>query len=95
MADRLGHSLLGEAWRSVWAERVVGDSRDREERREPLAIRVAVELLRGAESYEAREELSKSIAIVGESASDDFIARLYERRILNHVRSWTSLSVPV
>jgi hypothetical protein len=87
MAQRLGHALLGDEWNPTWAQRIVGGPNARPLHREPLAIRVAVEFLRSAEADE-REGLALEIETMHEkSSSVDFVGRLYERRVLDHVRS--------
>jgi hypothetical protein len=96
MADRLGRDLLGDEWDPVWAGRVAGAADAQEPRREPLSVRVAVELLRAGGDREERDRLSKEIASDGERVvitSPDgttiqapFVASLYLRRVLDHVR---------
>ncbi|PWC32778.1 hypothetical protein TSO352_19395 [Azospirillum sp. TSO35-2] len=86
MADRLGRDLLGVDWQETWAKRIAGDEWNPQDRREPLSIRVAVELLCTAEDTAARDKLAREIEQVGENARDDFVAVLYERRVLRHVR---------
>lgn len=86
MADRLGQGLLGTKWHSAWVRKVVGTSSHPSDRREPLSIRVAVELLRSADDLQAREALAAEIEGGGEEARGEFVAVLYEKRILHHVR---------
>ena len=85
MAQGVGRDFLGEAWNPQWASLVAGRPNDPPERREPLVIRVAVELIRGAKPEE-REKLVQSIARDGENATKGFVGLLYERRILEHVQ---------
>lgn len=85
MADGVGRDFLGPDWKPHWAELVAGKPTDPPERREPLVIRVAVELIR-ASPPEKRERLVTSIAQDGENATEDFVGLLYERRILEHVQ---------
>ncbi|MGE6822809.1 hypothetical protein [Pseudomonas soli] len=80
MLDRLGHSLLPQAWQSNWAKKLAGSSKERA-RREPLSLRVAVEIVRAEPSEHTVDRLAR----LGESGSEDFVARLYERRILEHI----------
>ncbi len=101
MADKLGAGALGGAWQGEWSNAIVRGkasesvslfsfltpptkSRD-DVRREPLAVRVAVDLIAHADARE-RPGLAAEIAGIGVDASDDFVARLYERRIVSHVR---------
>jgi hypothetical protein len=86
MAERLGQDLLGKQWRPGWARRIAGKSADPPQRREPLSIRVAVELLRGAKDEVERDRLSREIEEKGEDAHTDFAAALYQQRVLEHVR---------
>jgi hypothetical protein len=85
MANRVGRDLLGVDWRLEWGGLVVGRDSDPPERREPLAIRVAVELIRAAKP-DKRQALAEDIGRDGEAADEGFIGRLYERRILDHVQ---------
>ncbi|MBR1188554.1 hypothetical protein [Bradyrhizobium sp. AUGA SZCCT0160] len=86
MARCVGSDLLGSEWKQDWAALIGGRDGDPPERREPLAIRVAIELLRAAVP-EKRQALAEDIARDGEVADEGFIGRLYERRILDHVRN--------
>lgn len=86
MANRLGGSLLGPEWNPRWARRIAGKAtEDKSGRREPLSIRVAVDLLK-SESPEKRDELSLEIKEKGEKAHANFVGTLYQRRVLGHVR---------
>ncbi len=85
MADALGRSLLGTEWNGAWAARLAGDDDDSDTRREPLTIRVAVELVRASEPAK-RDALTLEIKEMGEEASDHFVGALYQRRVLDHVR---------
>lgn len=85
MAERLGSSWLGKEWNKSWASRLAGRARDNASRREPLTIRVAVELVR-ATSPEMREAVTRDIEKLGEKASDRFVGTLYQRRVLEHVQ---------
>lgn len=80
MLERLGHSLLPQEWQSDWAQKLAGTAKENA-RREPLSLRVAVEIVRA----EPTERTVERLAEQGESGSDDFVARLYERRILEHI----------
>jgi hypothetical protein len=86
MAQVVGRDFLGTEWNLQWAALVAGKPDDPEERREPLVIRVAVELIRAETKPEEREKLVHSIARDGENATEDFVGQLYERRILEHVQ---------
>jgi hypothetical protein len=89
LARALGRATLGKEWNDEWPHAIVGDepvdSPSSEMRREPLAIRVAVDLIARTDPVERREMVDQ-IRKEGLDASDDFVARLYEKRILNHVR---------
>ncbi|AIN58292.1 ATP-binding protein [Pseudomonas soli] len=80
MLERLGHSLLPQVWQPDWAKKLAGAPKENA-RREPLSLRVAVEIVRA----EPTERTVERLAEQGESGSDDFVARLYERRILEHI----------
>jgi hypothetical protein len=86
MADKLGGAAIGNAWKSSWSTAIVGSPESDDARREPLALRVAVDLVARAASTQ-RDSIVKDIASLGLDADDDFVARLYEKRILGHVRS--------
>ncbi len=84
MANLLGESLIGEDWNPAWARKVAGKSSDPPVRREPLTIRIAVEILRNASQNE-RQDIAENIALLGERADKSFVGRLYEKRILEHI----------
>lgn len=100
MAALLGRSLPGRTWRDDWARRIAGPASDnRSDRREPLSIRVAVDWLSSADPAN-QEALSREIEALGETADASFVARIYQRRILEHVRdddvrklAWPGLAV--
>jgi hypothetical protein len=85
MADALGKAMIGDDWLSAWSTAIAGSGTGDTARREPLAVRVAVDLVAYAEASE-RQGLVDDITRSGFDASQDFVARLYERRIVNHVR---------
>lgn len=87
MANRLGTALIGSEWRDGWGARIAGSSRDPDMRREPLSIRVAVEVLRGIASDAERERMVATIAELGEAADGAFVAVLYQRRVLDYVKN--------
>ena len=100
MADVLGRRSLRDAWQSSWSNAIATGKMEKESsvtaalrgligtpektRREPLSVRVAVDYVVRSED---KAKAIQQIAEVGAEAADDFVARLYERRILNHVRS--------
>ena len=86
MANQVGKWLMPLEWQPEWAQDVAGRKSDPAERREPLTIRVAVELLRDTPKEE-RDALSREIAKAGEEANQYFVGRLYQRRILSHIRN--------
>ena len=86
MANALGVARLGGAWRSEWSERIAGRSSDGGDRREPLSIRVATDLLLSTD-HAQRETLSREMAASGERADESFVGRLYADRVLRHIRN--------
>lgn len=84
MANRLGRDLMGKDWRTAWEPRIAGNENDPPTRREPLVLRVAVELMKAADNSK-REKLSRDIEQLGEGAGDSFAGALYQRRVLEHV----------
>ncbi|BCH32678.1 hypothetical protein MesoLjLc_46080 [Mesorhizobium sp. L-8-10] len=85
MVDKLGRQLMGSEWKDEWVPKIAGRRRDPAARREPLTLRLAVELVRDA-SPEQREPLVKEIQLLGEKADQEFVGVLYERRVLDHIR---------
>ena len=85
MADKLGSDLLGSEWRPEWARIIAGAAKDPAERREPLTLRVSIEFIRAA-APEEREELVKDIGKLGERAGQDFVGRIYMRRMVEHIK---------
>jgi len=85
MVQKLGQWLMPDSWHETWGREIAGRMNDPPERREPLALRVAVELLRETPA-EKRAELAHEIGRSGEAANEYFVGRLYERRILSHIR---------
>jgi hypothetical protein len=91
MANKLGASLMDQEWNPRWARRIAGKAtEDKSGRREPLSIRVAVDLLK-SESPEKRDELSLEIKAKGEKAHASFVGTLYQRRVLGHVRGGSAV----
>lgn len=86
MANALGRALLQHDWRDEWARRIVGGADAPVQRREPLSVRVAVELITSTQGEAARDKLAREIETKGEDAHEDFVAALYEKRVLEHVR---------
>jgi hypothetical protein len=85
MANSLGASLLRDQWQPHWGNRIAGPPESPDSRREPLTIRVAVELVLAAEP-DKREAVTRDIEKMGEEASAHFVGALYQRRVLDHVR---------
>ncbi|MGR9410002.1 hypothetical protein ACU8MI_26165 (plasmid) [Rhizobium leguminosarum] len=85
MVDQLGRKLLQTEWKDSWPQRIAGKKKDRETRREPLSLRIAVEMVRDTVPAR-RDAVVDVIARLGENADKAFVAGLYERRILDHVR---------
>ena len=83
MAEALGSTAIGKQWNPLWSTAIAGKEKETA-RREPLAIRVVVDLIARA-IPEDRQKL------VGEISSDldaneDFVARVYFKRIVGHVQ---------
>jgi hypothetical protein len=85
MAQALGNDAIGRNWSSAWSNAIGGTSEQDDTRREPLAVRVAVDLVVHADPSE-RQRIVDDIARSGFDADQGFVASLYERRIVNHVR---------
>ncbi|ESW76130.1 hypothetical protein X773_25990 [Mesorhizobium sp. LSJC285A00] len=85
MVEQLGKDLLPNEWVESWSRRIAGRKKDPDSRREPLSLRVAVEMVRDTKP-DMRATVVDDIVRLGESADDKFVAALYERRILDHVR---------
>ncbi|KGF69768.1 hypothetical protein LL06_08730 [Hoeflea sp. BAL378] len=86
MVDRLGKNLMGAEWNSAWASKIAGSRSHSEIRREPLTLRLAVEIVRETVPSK-RKALIDDIHRLGENADDGFVGALYERRILDHIRN--------
>jgi hypothetical protein len=84
LATALGQNAIGDFWKRDWSTAIVGSGSDDEARREPLAVRVAVDLLARAETD--RDALADEIRKTGVGANEDFVARIYQKRIVDHVR---------
>ena len=94
MAKLLGEEAIKEAWKESWSKAIAGaggwlDTVKRAVgvsdtvRREPLTIRIAVDLVLQAKS-EQRQQVVDEIASMKDEGKM-LAGRLYERRILNHV----------
>jgi len=100
MAELLGRTAIGDAWKQNWSEAFTGKERNscwfatvkralttREEvRREPLTVRVAVDLILEAEP-DKRQSVVDEIREIKDDQGKTFAAHLYERRILYNVRN--------
>lgn len=87
MANRFGRFLLQEQWNDQWGEKIVGSRDAPPERREPLSIRVCVELVWSAERAN-RHAIVDEITAQGEEAGGHaFVAKLYQIRVLRHVQN--------
>ncbi|WP_298327003.1 NACHT domain-containing protein [Asticcacaulis sp.] len=84
LVRRFGEHYLGSAWQKGWADQIVGRKSGPAVRREPLTLRLSVDLVRGTPTNE-RADLLRKIEIEGEEANDGFIGWLYEQRILSHI----------
>ncbi len=86
MVQRLGEQLLPQHWQPDWSGRMIGGAHS-SAAREPLSLRIAVEAVRNAEPGK-RDDLVDEIASMGEDCdpqSVDFVGRLYQKRILEHI----------
>ena len=83
MVRKLGTSLLGDEWKPEWTDRLAGNDGEADERREPLSLRVAVEILRD-EVPAKRDARSLEIEKLGE-VGEGFVGRLYMNRVIGHV----------
>ena len=86
MASRLGKDLLGASWRPAWSSVIVGSKKSPPTRREPLTIRIAVELLRAGEDEAERHRMAAEIHRRGDESGTDLVAILYQKRVIEHVR---------
>jgi hypothetical protein len=84
MAQALGRAAIGDEWNPEWSTAVAG-KKDHAIRREPLAVRVVVDLIT-AEQAEKRAKLVQEISELGPAHNQDFVARMYLKRVVNHVR---------
>ncbi len=99
MAEKLGRRGLGDAWKPGWSEAIAtGKAKSPVARlllgwigvadnirREPLSVRVAVDFVIRTNPTD-RQGVVDEIISAGADPNDDFVARLYEKRILNHIR---------
>lgn len=86
MTLRLGRELVGDDWKRAWSSQIVGDRRSDPARREPLTLRMAVELIRSETDTAGRNQRAREIAEQPIDASGTFVGALYRRRILGHLR---------
>ena len=84
MATALGQGAMGGDWKEAWSAAIAGSESDDEARRDPLAVRVAVDLL--VQGKTDRNALAEEIRKAGGGTSDDFVAWVYQKRIVDHVR---------
>jgi len=85
MVEQLGRDIVGPGWKRVWSARIAGVKASEPGRREPLTLRIAVELMR-SEQEDLRDELSLAIEKMDPDVAGGFVGPLYQRRILEHVR---------
>jgi hypothetical protein len=95
MATLLGAGAIGPLWKESWSKAIAGAggwfesvkrviSTNEGVRREPLTIRVAVDLVLSEPAQ--RDKIAKEIeALRDEDGMPPLVARLYEKRVLNHV----------
>jgi hypothetical protein len=101
MATQLGRAAIGNEWSPNWSKEIVGDPsttglvsrlkrvlRTREDvRREPLTVRVAVDLVIQAGDEKEREKIVEDIRDLTDESQASLAARLYQRRIVGHVKN--------
>jgi hypothetical protein len=83
MAEALGSKALDLEWNSSWSSAIAGRQKE-VPRREPLAVRVVVDLITRAKAEERQalvDEISADL-----DANEDFVARVYFKRIVGHVQ---------
>ncbi len=85
LVARLGRQFMAGEWNDDWTDPIAGDRSDPPLRREPLTLRLAVELVRDAEP-ERRAALVREIAAHGSGAQASFLGTLYRHRILDHLK---------
>jgi hypothetical protein len=99
MAQRLGQAAIGSDWNLAWSKAIAGEvpsaglfetvkralTPRSDVRREPLTVRVAVDLILQADSSD-RAKIVSEMQAMKEDQQSSLAARLYERRIVNHVR---------
>jgi hypothetical protein len=83
MAGALGTTAIGSDWNASWSVAVAGKEKD-VARREPLAVRVVVDLITRAKSEERQKLMDEISADL--DANEDFVARVYFKRIVGHVQ---------
>jgi hypothetical protein len=83
MADALGSRAIGNEWNPPWSSTIAGKEKEKA-RREPLAIRVVVDLIARAKPEERQKLLDEISADL--DANEDFVARIYFKRIVGHVQ---------
>ncbi|MDF3886679.1 hypothetical protein [Cupriavidus basilensis] len=84
MVQRLGPTLLGNDWQRRWSRTLAAGNGRSSGSREPLSLRIAVEIVRSTVPHE-RDDVVRRIGALGEAAHDDFVARLYMRRVQEHI----------
>ncbi len=85
LVSRLGRQLMADGWDEAWTNPIAGARSDPPLRREPLTLRLAVELVRDADPGR-RGALVDEIAAEGSGARASFLGNLYRHRILDHVK---------
>jgi hypothetical protein len=100
MANRLGKAAIKTGWDVAWSRAIVGDagrtgllttvkrvlSTREDVRREPLTVRVAVDLVLQVDPSQ-REGVVAEIKELSDNSQASLAARLYQRRIVSHVRN--------
>jgi hypothetical protein len=84
MAGALGTKAIGWDWNPSWSVAVAGKEKELA-RREPLAVRVVVDLIARAKSEERQKLMDEISADL--DANEDFVARVYFKRIVGHVQN--------
>jgi hypothetical protein len=101
MATQLGEAAIDNEWDPAWSKVIVGGpsttglvnklmrvlSTREDVRREPLTVRVAVDLVIQAGNRSEREQIVRDISDLSDKSQASLAARLYQRRIVGHVKN--------
>lgn len=82
MVERLGQVWMAGSWNASWTAKVCLGP---DFRREPLTLRLVMELLRDAKETRARVDILSKLDDIDGEVADKFVGGLYERRIQDHI----------